>query len=107
MGKALHLALFTFSVFVTCCGVGILALSKKIGKLRWDCKRYLLTLNDSSDSELHHQSKEVVTRSMLSVPSRSSMGFVASRSCTPVPMTEAVPSDASCDNELGMHSVQV
>jgi len=107
--KPLHLALFTFSVFVTCCGVTILALSKKIGKLRWDCKRYLLTLNDSSDSELHGPSKEVVTRSMLSVP--SSMGFVPSRSCSPVAMTAAVVSsdhdDISCHNELGLHSVQV
>lgn len=94
--KPLHLALFIFSVFVTCIGVTILALSKKIGKLRWDCKRYLLALNEtdvSSDSE----HREFAARSMVAAPSAdayslnvsvASSHLVPSRSCTPVPMME-------------------
>lgn len=101
--KPLHLTLFVISVLVTCCGVTILALSKKIGKLRYDCRRYLLTLNDSSDSEMH--GKDYNPTSMVAAPSAQnchvsvgSMHLVSSRSCTPNPMELEMDND--CDLEI-------
>eukprot|EP00484_Ammonia_sp_Unknown_P029764 CAMPEP_0197049678 /NCGR_PEP_ID=MMETSP1384-20130603/24761_1 /TAXON_ID=29189 /ORGANISM="Ammonia sp." /LENGTH=546 /DNA_ID=CAMNT_0042481993 /DNA_START=30 /DNA_END=1670 /DNA_ORIENTATION=- len=49
----LHSALFVLSVFVTCGGVIMLALSSNISKLlqRTNCQKYLLTSNESDRSE--------------------------------------------------------
>ena len=93
--KTLDLALFVLSVLVTCGGVTILALSKRIGKLQYDCRRYMVSLNESSDSEL--AANDFAARSMVAAPSAhshnvsvSSMHLgVPSRSCTPVPAMES------------------
>jgi len=106
--SSMGLGLFVLTVFVTCCGVVVLALSSKISKLLRDadCGRYIGTLNEVMSSDLNDpdlMSSECVdmkTMSMARTPSEAEES-VKSSSRT------SVREHSASEHSASEHSLQV